>query len=140
MFERRSSARIQKLNSERSLSGCKESKYKEVEPEREKKKSVKRKRIEKPKAGSKIEETVQVKAPSEAVESNGGEVVEAAVEDVVPAAEPETNGNENEGGSRSAYAVVRAAVRSFYTHYLHFVQVWFLYFVVFSICLFRSFI
>uniref|UniRef100_A0A165XHG0 Histone-lysine N-methyltransferase n=1 Tax=Daucus carota subsp. sativus TaxID=79200 RepID=A0A165XHG0_DAUCS len=122
MFERRSSARIRKLNSERSLSGCKESKYKEVEPEREKKKSVKRKRIEKPKAGSKIEEAVQVKAPSEAVESNGGEVAEAAGEDVVPAAEPESNGNENEGGSRSAYAVVRAAVRCFYTHYLHFVQ------------------
>lgn len=117
MYERRSSSRIQKLNSEKTLSGCKVSKYRE-EPEIK----PKRKRIDKPKVSS---DDTQVKSQSDGI---GQVEIKEAATDVVELKEavqdvlvPEVNTNGVEG--RSAHAVVRAAIRSFYTHYLHFVQV-----------------
>ncbi|KAL8134510.1 histone-lysine N-methyltransferase, H3 lysine-9 specific SUVH4-like isoform X2 [Apium graveolens] len=114
LYERRSSSRIRKLNSDRTLSGCKVSKYVE-EPEIKSKRNVKRKRADKPKVSFKKEEDKQVKSQSDCV----GEV---EIKEAAPDAATDTVVNRNDVEGRSAHAVVRAAIRSFYTHYLHFVQ------------------
>lgn len=39
----------------------------------------------------------------------------------------EINQTKGEGSARNAHTVVRAAIQNFYTHYLHFVQVFFIF-------------
>lgn len=137
MYERRSSARIKKLNDDKTLSGCTATKYVE-EPEIEMKKNTKRKRTVKLQVSSNVEESEEVKAQSEVTDGvaklGAGPIIEESgevkvhpevIQGVGEVKEAVVAGAEIEGGARSAYAVVRAAIRSFYTYYLHFVQVCF---------------
>lgn len=129
---RRCSARIEKLKSETPPS--KMSRYRE-ETEPKSKSNLKRKRPHKavkPQNSSNIEKNTELKAQLEVV-------VETAkvkeTKEIVETTEAAKNGGVAEVEGRSAHAVVRAAIRTFYTHYLHFVQVCFRFSCSFVSCL-----
>lgn len=113
--ERRSSARLQKLKSEKALRVRPEEKE---EPENKKNvKVLKKRKVEKANVGSEVVENgdskpeAELEVPNEKMESvEGGEMVVIAE-------------NGTTGVEKSAYARVTETLRTFNKHYLHFVQV-----------------